>query len=157
MKYFGSVFECEQERNEDLMRAYHEQIIACDIIRMPDIFKRLVNMPSKRFWVSEDRAYIVILDLLKGKSLDNMIPTRKEMYQEIFRRFQIHKSNEPYLSNMDIIKRAAKIFDEVIIAVAKSERKAPKFSHEKRVLFAQVATKEITGVRVLGFDTILVD
>ena len=34
-----------------------------------------------------------------------MIPTRKEMYQEIFRRFQIHKSNEPYLSNMDIIKR----------------------------------------------------
>ena len=59
--------------------------------------------------------------------------------------------------HMDIIKRAAKIFDEVIIAVAKSERKAPMFSHEKRVLFAQVATKDITGVSVLGFDTLLVD
>jgi len=59
--------------------------------------------------------------------------------------------------HMDIIKRAAKIFDEVIIAVAKSERKSPMFSHEQRVLFAQVATKDITGVSVLGFDTLLVD
>lgn len=37
--------------------------------------------------------------------------------------------------HMDIIKRAAKIFDEVIIAVAISERKTPMFSHEKRVEF----------------------
>jgi pantetheine-phosphate adenylyltransferase len=59
--------------------------------------------------------------------------------------------------HMDIINRAAKIFDEVIIAVAKSERKAPMFSHEQRVKFAQVATKDIKGVSVLGFDTLLVD
>jgi pantetheine-phosphate adenylyltransferase len=59
--------------------------------------------------------------------------------------------------HMDIIKRAANIFDEVIIAVAKSERKKPMFSHEKRVEFAKESTKGIAGVKVVGFDTLLVD
>jgi len=59
--------------------------------------------------------------------------------------------------HMDIIKRAANIFDEVIIAVAKSERKKPMFSHDQRVEFAKEATKDITGVKVVGFDTLLVD
>lgn len=59
--------------------------------------------------------------------------------------------------HMDIITRAANIFDEVIIAVAKSERKKPMFSHEQRVKFAKEATKNISGVKVVGFDTLLVD
>ena len=59
--------------------------------------------------------------------------------------------------HVDIIRRAANIFDEVVIAVAKSERKKPMFSHEQRVQFAKAATKDIQGVKVLGFDTLLVD
>ncbi len=59
--------------------------------------------------------------------------------------------------HLDIIKRAANIFDEVIIAVAKSESKKPMFSHEDRVKFAKAATQDINGVSVLGFDTLLVD
>ncbi len=59
--------------------------------------------------------------------------------------------------HMDIISRAAKIFDEVVIAVAKSERKGPMFSHKQRVAYAKAATKHIKGVKVIGFDTLLVD
>jgi pantetheine-phosphate adenylyltransferase len=59
--------------------------------------------------------------------------------------------------HLDIIKRATNIFDEVIIAVAKSELKKPMFSHEQRVEFAKAATSDLTGVSVLGFDTLLVD
>ncbi len=59
--------------------------------------------------------------------------------------------------HMDIITRAAKIFDEVIIAVAKSERKGPMFSHEQRVQYAKASTKHLKGVKVIGFDTLLVD
>lgn len=59
--------------------------------------------------------------------------------------------------HLDIIKRAANIFDEVIIAVAKSELKKPMFIHEKRVAFVEAATNDIKGVRVLGFDTLLVN
>lgn len=59
--------------------------------------------------------------------------------------------------HMDIIRRATNIFDEVIIAVAKSERKGPMFSHEQRVNFTKAATKGMSTVRVIGFDTLLVD
>lgn len=59
--------------------------------------------------------------------------------------------------HLDIIKRATNIFDEVIIAVAKSELKKPMFDHEQRVKYAQAATKDLPGVSVLGFDTLLVD
>jgi pantetheine-phosphate adenylyltransferase len=59
--------------------------------------------------------------------------------------------------HMDIIKRATNIFDEVVIAVAQSELKSPMFTHEQRVEFAKAATKDIKGVIVIGFDTLLVD
>lgn len=59
--------------------------------------------------------------------------------------------------HMDIIKRASNIFDEVVIAVAQSELKSPMFSHKQRVKFAEAATKDVKGVKVIGFDTLLVD
>lgn len=105
MKYKDSRCYFIQERDADLLSAYQKIIKVRDNIRLSEIEQKLAQSPSRRFWVSEDRAYIVILDMLKEKTLDNMIPTRKAMYQEIFRRFQIHKGNEPQLSNMEIIKR----------------------------------------------------
>jgi len=59
--------------------------------------------------------------------------------------------------HLDIIERATKIFDEVIISVAKSELKNPMFSHEKRVEFVKVSTEHLSNVEVIGFDTLLVD
>jgi len=59
--------------------------------------------------------------------------------------------------HLDIIERATKIFDEVIISVAKSELKNPMFSHEKRVEFVKVSTEHLENVEVIGFDTLLVD
>ncbi|MAD42572.1 MAG: pantetheine-phosphate adenylyltransferase [Arcobacter sp.] len=59
--------------------------------------------------------------------------------------------------HLDIISRAANIFDEVIIAVAKSERKKPMFTQEERVRFSIAATEHLPNVRVEGFDTLLVD
>jgi pantetheine-phosphate adenylyltransferase len=61
------------------------------------------------------------------------------------------------IGHFDIIKRATNIFDEVIIAVAKSELKNSMFTHEQRVEFAKVATSDLKNVKVLGFDTLLVD
>lgn len=61
------------------------------------------------------------------------------------------------IGHLDIIKRASNIFEEVIISVAKSELKKPMFSHEKRVEFVKAVTKDIPNVKVVGFDTLLVD
>ncbi|AXX87390.1 pantetheine-phosphate adenylyltransferase [Malaciobacter marinus] len=59
--------------------------------------------------------------------------------------------------HMDIVRRATSIFEEVIVAVAKSERKNPMFSHEQRVNFAKEATKDLEKVTVVGFDILLVE
>lgn len=59
--------------------------------------------------------------------------------------------------HLDIIKRASIIFNEVIIAVANSSSKNPMFSHERRIEFAKIATKDLPNVKVIGFNTLLVD
>ena len=80
---------------------------------------------------------------------DNTTTYRKAIYSGTF---------DPITNgHMDIVKRATYIFDEVIIAVAKSERKNPMFTHEQRVNFAKAATKDMPDVKVIGFDTLLVD
>jgi len=52
------------------------------------------------------------------------------------------------IGHLDIIERAIKVFDEVIISVAKSEMKKPMFSHDKRVEFVEASTKHLKNVRV---------
>ncbi len=80
---------------------------------------------------------------------ENLSSYRKAIYSGTF---------DPITNgHMDIIKRATNIFDEVVIAVAKSERKKPMFSHKQRVDYIIAATKHLQRVKVIGFDTLLVD
>jgi len=59
--------------------------------------------------------------------------------------------------HLDIIHRACKMFDRIIIAVAASEAKNPMFSLEQRIQMVQAATKDLCQVEVVGFDKLLVD
>jgi pantetheine-phosphate adenylyltransferase len=61
------------------------------------------------------------------------------------------------VGHMDIVRRACKIFDEIVIAVAESKNKKPMFSHEDRIAFARAATAEFPKVRVIGFENLLVN
>ena len=61
------------------------------------------------------------------------------------------------LGHVDIIKRASQIFDEVIVAVAKSKAKKPMFSYKQRIEFAKKATAHIVNVKVVGFEGLLVN
>ena len=61
------------------------------------------------------------------------------------------------VGHMDIIRRACKIFDEIIIAVAESRSKKPMFSHRERVAFVEAATAEFPKVKVVGFEDLLVN
>jgi pantetheine-phosphate adenylyltransferase len=58
--------------------------------------------------------------------------------------------------HMDIIVRATRLFDEVIVAVAKSSEKGPMFSHERRIAMAEAACEALPRVRVEGFSNLLV-
>ena len=57
----------------------------------------------------------------------------------------------------DIVRRARKLFDEVVVAVAANPSKRPLFSLEERVQLARTALGAIDGVRVVGFGDLLVE
>jgi pantetheine-phosphate adenylyltransferase len=55
----------------------------------------------------------------------------------------------------DLVRRAAALFDEVIVGVAASPTKRPFFSLEERVEMARLALADIPGVTVVGFSSLL--
>jgi len=55
----------------------------------------------------------------------------------------------------DLVERAARLFDEVVVAVADSAKKKPLFSLEERVALAQEVVAHLPNVRVVGFDKLL--
>ncbi len=59
--------------------------------------------------------------------------------------------------HLDIISRALKIFDEVIIAVARNEKKNPLFSVEERVELIEKVMDGSDRAKVDTFDGLLID
>lgn len=59
--------------------------------------------------------------------------------------------------HVDIIKRAVKLFPELIIAVASNKNKNPYLDIATRISLLQEVVADIPGVTVLGFDTLLTD
>jgi len=59
--------------------------------------------------------------------------------------------------HLDVIERAVKLFDHVIIAVAKNESKQPLFTLEERVEMVRTCVKHIPNTEVDTFDGLLVN
>jgi len=59
--------------------------------------------------------------------------------------------------HLDVIQRATKLFDKVIVAVAQNESKNPLFDLADRVNLVQQAIKHLPQVEVDSFDGLLVD
>lgn len=59
--------------------------------------------------------------------------------------------------HLDVIERATKLFDKVIVAVAQNEGKKPLFGLKERVALVSRAIKDMPTVEVDSFDNLLVD
>lgn len=60
--------------------------------------------------------------------------------------------------HLDLIARAARIFDRVIVAVADNKNKVPLFTMQERVQLATEAVIEVDGVvEVVAFENLLVE
>jgi pantetheine-phosphate adenylyltransferase len=59
--------------------------------------------------------------------------------------------------HLDVIQRAAKLFDCVVVAVAKNEDKRPLFSSNERLALVKQAVRHLPGVRADTFDGLLID
>ena len=105
MKHKDSHCDFIAERNADILRAYKEIISVRDNISLTEVAQQIAVSPSKRFWVSEERAYNAVCWLDRGDKLDYMIPTRKQMFLEIYRRYKFYSNNHPSLAKKDIVFR----------------------------------------------------
>ena len=61
------------------------------------------------------------------------------------------------LGHIDVIKRASRIFDKVIVAITNNPRKVPFFSIKERVALAKDALAGMKNVEVESFTGLLVD
>ena len=61
------------------------------------------------------------------------------------------------LGHVDVVRRAAGLFDQLVIAVAVAHHKKTLFDLEARVKIAQAATESIANVTVLPFDGLIMD
>lgn len=58
--------------------------------------------------------------------------------------------------HIDLVERACRLFDNVVVAVAASTKKHPLFKVDERVAQVQKATAYLDNVSVIGFDILLV-
>ena len=59
--------------------------------------------------------------------------------------------------HVDLVERATRLFNKVIISIAENKRKKPLFSLEQRIEFARTQFADNPQVEVMGFNTLLVD
>jgi pantetheine-phosphate adenylyltransferase len=58
--------------------------------------------------------------------------------------------------HLDVLERAAKLFDQVIVAVAENDGKHPLFTFSERLDLARRSTRHLSNVEVDGFNGLLV-
>ena len=59
--------------------------------------------------------------------------------------------------HLDIIKRAASLVDELIVGVLNNNAKTPLFSIEERVKMLEEVTKDLSNVKAVPFEGLLID
>ena len=59
--------------------------------------------------------------------------------------------------HLDVIRRASRIADEVLVAVARNSEKSPLFTTEERIELIRTVTASIANIRVVTFTGLLAD
>jgi len=61
------------------------------------------------------------------------------------------------LGHEDLVRRASRLFDKIVVAIAANPGKEPMFSLEERVGLASTALADLDNVEVCGYDGLTVD
>ncbi len=84
-----------------------------------------------------------------SQSMNNRHPITRAIYPGSF---------DPVTrGHIDLVERAGKLFDEVVVAVADSRGKRTLFSLDERVELIEQTTAHLDGVSVVGFSGLLID
>lgn len=83
MKKKGSICDYIAHRNEALVRAFKAEISRATIIDLDQIFRNVSRSPAERFFVSEQRAMVVITHKKRTGEWTLTTPLRVQMFEEI--------------------------------------------------------------------------
>lgn len=88
------------------MRVYRDVISRQSHIDISEVSAIVADSPCSRFWVSEERTMVVVSALDAGRPiLDTMRPLKREMFQLIYDRVCIERSQNPTEPLFDIVMR----------------------------------------------------
>jgi len=59
--------------------------------------------------------------------------------------------------HIDLIERASKLFDKIVVGIASSQRKGPLFTVDERIALASESVAHVPNVEIIGFDYLLVN
>ena len=90
-----SSFEYRDDRNRDLLNVFKRELGRVEGESLYDALQRTVDSPSRRFWVSEERA-LRIVSCMRRKPLPSAChPLKREMFEEISRRSEALAERHP--------------------------------------------------------------
>ena len=105
------------QRNKDLHGCFCRVLSEMNPIVLDEALTRTVNSPAKRFYISSDRAYGVLIRWEKYGITKLITPERQEMYEEIYRRILELRKSMPdtpfmHLAEMVLDQPAPKFYLE---------------------------------------------
>jgi len=59
--------------------------------------------------------------------------------------------------HIDLVERASRLFDQVVLAIAYSEKKSPLFTLEERIALCEQSLTHLDNIEVCGFSNLLTD
>lgn len=96
MKKRNSTSEFNAHRNTVLLENFRSAIANQSRIETVKAFQTAADMPAPRFWVSEQRAAVVISKMLAGEPLpEGTFEKKREMYEELCARVKEMRALEP--------------------------------------------------------------
>lgn len=97
--------EYNEERDQDLWRTYLNVRQSIGTLSEEDVVRRTVTSSARRFYVSDERAARVV-SLMESNSerVEQMLPQRREMFDEIYRRTQLLRAEHPDWCLRDLVR-----------------------------------------------------
>ncbi len=99
MRKKGNVFILSDRRDRDLLRAYNEQVgrqlRLYGRVVQTGLMERVVASPASRYWVSSERACVVIGKMERGESIAYMNPAKRRFYNALYNAFLTYRKEHP--------------------------------------------------------------
>jgi len=108
MRKKGNVFAFSEQRDKDLLDAYHrqleKQLSMYGRIIITGLIQKVINSNASRYWVSSERACVVINKLEKGESINYMKANKIRFYKALYKEFCTFRETHPEMPKKHIVE-----------------------------------------------------